>query len=41
MEFKFESGEIVVVNEQHYKLVSPSEISDLEIANYKLASDQN
>lgn len=38
MEFRFEGGEIVVANEQHYRLVQPGELAQSEIATYRSAS---
>ena len=38
MEFRFEDGEIVVANEQHYRLVQPGDLSEAEMAAYRTAS---
>lgn len=35
MEFKFEDGEVFVVNEQHYRLVPPDGISDEDLEVYR------
>lgn len=40
LEFKFEEGEIVVSKERHYRLVSPDQISEEELRQYKSYSKE-
>jgi hypothetical protein len=39
MEFRLEDGEIVVRNEQHYRLVQPGDLSQSEVASYRASTD--
>lgn len=39
MEFRFEQGEVVIANEQHYRLVAAEDISEEELARYGRQAD--